>query len=213
MNFKLTELAIPGVFLLEPKIFRDHRGYFTETHRLAALGERGVGVNFVQGNLSSSLPYTLRGLHYQLEKPQGKLVRCVTGAIFDVAVDVRRGSPTFGKHVHAVLDEEYGRALYVPPGFAHGFLSLGQPAKVHYECTTEYVDAWSRGIRWDDPALHIGWPLPNGLKPNLSEKDRAAPLLAEAEVFEWGGTEAPLGSRHGDIDVVGLQKVRRGAGY
>lgn len=179
---KVETTDLPGVLLLTPDVYRDNRGYFLETHRTSDIAERipGLeGIEFVQGNLSSSMPYTLRGMHYQLHEPQGKLVRCIAGKIFDVAVDVRVGSPTFGKWTGHFLDEMSAQALYVPPGFAHGFLSLSLPVKVQYECTTYYRDAWARGINWRDPRLEIGWPIAQGRMPIISNKDRAAPTLDE----------------------------------
>lgn len=191
---KIEELKIPGVLLLTPKVFRDERGYFLETHRTGLIGdylskETNTPINFVQGNVSSSIPNTLRGLHYQLSKPQGKLVRCLKGRILDVAVDIRKGSPTFGKHVIAHLDEQNAHAIYVPPGFAHGFLAGPQGALVHYECTTEYVDAWNRAIRWNDQDINIPWGLGQGRVPVLSQKDRGAASLADAvsrgDIFDF----------------------------
>lgn len=186
---EIKELSLPGVKLLTPKVFHDHRGYFLETHRTrreSADGEPAwlLHEEFVQGNLSSSMPWTMRGLHYQLQQPQGKLVRCVLGRIWDVAVDIRVGSPTFGKYLGVFLDDTEHKALYVPPGFAHGFLALGQPVRVQYECTTFYHDPWARAVNWKDPALGIGWPIERGREPIISNKDRAAPMLADIPTAE-----------------------------
>jgi dTDP-4-dehydrorhamnose 3,5-epimerase len=216
---KIEELKIPGVLLMTPKVFRDERGYFMETHRWAPLAEflakeSKIG-SFVQGNLSSSIPNVLRGLHYQLERPQGKLVRCLKGRIYDVAVDIRKGSPTFGKWLGVHLDEQNAQAIYVPPGFAHGFLAGPQGALVHYECTTEYVDAWNRAIRWNDPDLHIAWGLPQAAVPVLSQKDRGAPTLADAvakgDIFEYGAVYELIEqeSRLGINDLADVRRVPR----
>ena len=198
-------MKIPGVVLMTSDIYRDDRGYFLETHRTGKLGEAmKSNLQFVQGNVSSSMPWTMRGLHYQIRHPQGKLVRCLRGQIFDVSVDVRRGSPTFGKWIAQILDEEHGRALYSPPGFAHGFMSMGQPALVQYECTTEYVEAWNRVLSWNDPALNIGWPIPKGETPRLSQKDRAGCSLDNLELPEL---DAGFGDEN--FDVGALQKLRK----
>lgn len=178
---KIENTMLPGVLLLTPDVYGDHRGYFLETHRMTDFNEIGslLGVSFVQGNLSSSMPFCLRGMHYQLNEPQGKLVRCIVGRIFDVAIDIRVDSPSYGKFAGVFLDEAKAQALWVPPGFAHGFLSMDKPVKVQYECTTYYRDAWARGINYNDPRLKIGWPLAPGQTPVISNKDRAAPTLEE----------------------------------
>ena len=137
----------------------------------------------MQDNHSRSVRGTLRGLHYQLRLPQGKLVRAVTGTIFDVAVDLRRSSPTFGQWVGVTLSGESGRQLWVPPGFAHGFYVTGEGADVAYKCTTPYSAADDRGVRWNDPVIAIDWPIPSGTRPSLSRKDAEAPLLADAETY------------------------------
>lgn len=191
----ITDLELPGMKLLTPKVFHDHRGYFLETHRGKADpgSESAKGVldeAFVQGNLSSSMPWTMRGLHYQLHQPQGKLVRCVLGKIYDVAVDIRVGSPTFGKWLGVFLDDVEHKALYVPPGFAHGFLAMGQPVRVQYECTTFYHDPWARAINWRDPHLNIGWPIAQGREPVISNKDRAAPMLSDVPEGDLPSFEA-----------------------
>lgn len=175
-------LAIPEVLLLTPKIFGDARGFFYESfnqQRFKALV--GQDVTFVQDNHSRSAKGVLRGLHYQLPpKAQGKLVRVVTGAVFDVAVDIRRGSATFGQWVGAHLSAENKQQLWIPPGFAHGFLTLEDGTEFLYKTTDDYAPTRERSIRWDDPALAIDWPA--GLVPQLAEKDLNAALLADAEL-------------------------------
>ena len=176
MNVQPTEL--PGVLVLEPKVFRDDRGQFLELWRLDRGRDAGLPERFVQDNCSHSTRGVLRGLHYQHPTGQGKLVSAIRGRIFDVAADVRRGSPTFGRWVGVELDAESGRQLYIPPGFAHGFAVLGDDAIVVYKCTEFYIHEEDRGIVWDDPTLAISWPLTD---PALSPKDRAAPRLDEIE--------------------------------
>ena len=169
------ETGIPGVVRVEPDVYRDERGFFLETYNepryLAEIPDR-----FVQDNHSRSAKGILRGLHAQSPNPQGKLVRCVSGAIWDVAVDVRLGSPTFGQHVGFELSAENFQQLYVPPGLLHGFCVLSDSAEVEYKCTAVYDPGCDFGVRWDDPELAVRWPIEN---PTLSEKDRGAPLLAE----------------------------------
>ena len=174
---KVTETPLPGVLLLEPPVFGDARGFFVETFREEALAQALPGVRFVQDNQSRSQRGVLRGLHYQLQQPQGKLVRVSRGEVFDVAVDVRVGSPHFGRWFGAVLDDVSHRQMYIPPGFAHGFLVLGEVADFVYKCTDYYHPASEQGIAWDDPELGIDWPLA-GLTPQLSAKDLALPRLS-----------------------------------
>ncbi|HSL83710.1 MAG TPA: dTDP-4-dehydrorhamnose 3,5-epimerase [Thermoanaerobaculia bacterium] len=174
MRFVETEL--PGVLVVEPTVHRDHRGFFLETYHRDKYAAGGIGAAFVQDNHSRSGRGTLRGLHAQGRRPQGKLVRCVEGAIFDVAVDIRRGSPTFGRWTGAELTAEDFRQLWVPPGFAHGFCVLSEAAQVEYKCTEVYLPEDELAIRWDDPEIGIDWPV---AEPVLSERDRAAPRLAE----------------------------------
>jgi dTDP-4-dehydrorhamnose 3,5-epimerase len=178
-----TRLAIPDVVLLEPKVFGDERGFFLESFNLgrfeAAVGEPAT---FVQDNHSRSARSVLRGLHYQIQHPQGKLVRVVRGKVFDVVVDIRRSSLTFGKWVGVELSEDNHRQLWVPPGFAHGFLVLSEFADFLYKTTDYYAPEHERCIAWNDPALGIEWPL-NGTIPQLSSKDRAGLSLSVAEVF------------------------------
>lgn len=178
----LIETALPGVLILEPKVFGDARGFFLESWNRQTMAERGLDLDFVQDNHSRSARGVLRGLHYQLENPQGKLVRVSHGAVFDVAVDVRRSSPHFGKWVGVELSGENHRMLWIPPGFAHGFVVLSDTADFLYKCTTPYHPASDRSLRWNDPAIGIAWPDTGG-DPLLSAKDAAAPLLAAAEVF------------------------------
>lgn len=187
---KLIPTELPGVVLIEPAVFGDDRGWFMESHngpRLdAALVAMGLPATpaFVQDNHSCSQAGVLRGLHYQLPPhAQGKLVRVVRGAAWDVAVDIRRGSPTFGRWCAAELSEANRRQLWIPPGFAHGFLALQDDTHFLYKTTDVYAKDCERCIRWDDPALAIAWPLPEGTAPRLAAKDAAAPPLAEAEVF------------------------------
>ena len=181
---KATPLALPDVLLIEPKLYDDNRGVFYESHNHRTFSEAvGREVNFVQDNHSVSRRGVVRGLHYQLAPaPQGKLVRAVVGAIFDVAVDARKASPTYGKWVGETLSAENHRQLWIPAGFAHGFVALSDSAEVLYKATDYYHRAAEGSIRWDDPALAIAWPL-DGL-PILSDKDAAAPLFADAVTFD-----------------------------
>jgi dTDP-4-dehydrorhamnose 3,5-epimerase len=179
---KVIETALPGVKLIEPRVFGDDRGFFLESWNAASFAAAGLDVTFVQDNHSRSAKGVLRGLHYQLGKPQGKLVRVTMGAVFDVAVDIRRSSRDFGRWVGYELSDHNKRMLYVPPGFAHGFLVLSDTADFLYKCTTLYDGPNDRGIRFDDPAIGIAWP-DVGVSPLLSGKDASAPLLADAEVF------------------------------
>jgi dTDP-4-dehydrorhamnose 3,5-epimerase len=173
----VTETTIPGVLVVEPKVFGDERGFFLETFNAARFAEHDLPTAFVQDNHSRSARGVLRGLHYQRRNPQGKLVSVVRGEVFDVAVDLRKGSPTFGRWFGTRLREHEHRAVWIPPGFAHGFCVLSESADFLYKCTTLYDAADDRGIRWDDPALGIEWPL---AEPTLSAKDRGLPTLAEA---------------------------------
>ena len=167
---------IDDVVLLEPEVHGDERGFLVETFSAAAWGELGVGVEFVQDNHSRSGQGILRGLHFQTSPGQAKLVRCVRGRIFDVAVDLRRDSPTYGRWEGHELDDERHRQLFVPVGFAHGFCVLSETADVHYKLSSYYDAATESGIAWDDPQIGVEWPLPD---PKLSDRDRSAPPLAE----------------------------------
>jgi dTDP-4-dehydrorhamnose 3,5-epimerase len=179
---RLVETALPGVLIIEPSVFGDARGFFLESWNSRAFADAGLALDFVQDNHSRSSRGVLRGLHYQLENPQGKLVRVSRGTVFDVAVDIRRSSTHFGRWVGVELSEDNHRMLWIPPGFAHGFLVLSETADFLYKCTTHYHAASDRGIRWDDPDIGIAWP-DAGMAPLLSGKDAAAPHLAHAEIF------------------------------
>ena len=180
---KVTPTAIPDVLIIEPKVFGDTRGFFMESFNQKAFNAAiGRNVEFVQDNHSRSTKGVLRGLHYQTQQPQGKLVRVVRGSVFDVAVDIRKSSMTFGKWVGVELSEENHKQVWVPPGFAHGFLVLSETADFLYKTTGYYAPAFERSIRWDDPGLAITWPLFNA--PQLSTKDAAGQSLQTAEVFE-----------------------------
>jgi dTDP-4-dehydrorhamnose 3,5-epimerase len=176
---RVTPTEIPAVLLVEPRVFRDHRGSFCETWHARRFREAGLDLAFVQDNHSRSARGVLRGLHYQVGSPQGKLVRVASGEVFDVAVDLRRGSPTWGKWVGIVLSAENACQLWVPPGFAHGFYVTGDHADVIYKCTSYYAPEAERTLRWDDPSVGIAWPVPAGERPVISEKDaRGLPLAA-----------------------------------
>lgn len=179
---QLVPTRIPDVMILEPVIHGDHRGFFLETYRREVFAAAGLDLDFVQDNHSKSARGVLRGLHYQLQQPQGKLVRVVQGEVFDVAVDLRRSSPTFGQWVGELLSEDNKRAMWVPPGFAHGFVVISETAEVTYKCTTYYAPQHERSLLWNDPALGIDWP-PLG-DVQLSDKDRLAPVLAKAETYD-----------------------------
>lgn len=179
---KTTPLAIPDVILLEPKVFGDDRGFFFESFNQAKFEATiGRSVTFVQDNHSSSIKHVLRGLHYQIRQPQGKLIRVVRGEVFDVAVDIRRSSPTFGQWVGQILSAENKHQLWVPEGFAHGFVVLSDTAECLYKTTDYYVPEHERCIAWNDPAIGIQWPIE--CAPVLSVKDRQGTSLAEAEHF------------------------------
>lgn len=181
---KFVTTNIDDVFLLEPQVFSDERGFFLETFRLSDFREKGIGLNFVQDNHSGSVQGTLRGLHYQINQPQGKLVRAIAGEVFDVAVDLRQSSPTFGRWVSAVLTAGNKLQLWVPPGFAHGFYVISEWAEIIYKTTDYYAPKWERVLLWNDPVVGIDWPVPDNQQPLLSEKDRRGVLLTEAEVFD-----------------------------
>ena len=172
---------LPDVLLLEPKVFGDPRGFFMESWNRQTFADLGLDLDFVQDNHSRSARGVLRGLHYQLDQPQGKLVRVTSGAVFDVAVDLRRSSPHFGQWTGHELSAENQRMLWVPPGFGHGFLVLSERADFLYKTTAYYAPQWDRGIRWDDPEIGVQWPLE--LAPTLSGKDQVLPLLRDAETY------------------------------
>jgi dTDP-4-dehydrorhamnose 3,5-epimerase len=181
MEFEPAE--IPDVVLIRPKVFGDARGFFFESWEEKKFAAAGLGMKFVQDNHSRSARNILRGLHYQIQQPQGKIVRVVTGAVFDVAVDIRRSSPTFGRWVGATLSQENHHMLWIPPGFAHGFLVLSESADFLYSCTDFWAPAHERAIQWNDPDLKIAWPLPEGVAPVLSAKDAEAKRFRDAEYY------------------------------
>lgn len=179
----LITTAIPDVLIIEPKVFGDERGFFFESFNQRRFNElTGTDFQFVQDNHSRSAQNVLRGLHYQIQQPQGKLVRVVQGAVYDVAVDIRRSSATFGQHVGVELSAENKRMLWVPPGFAHGFVVLSETAEFLYKTTDYWAPEFERSIAWNDPAINIQWPIQ--AEPALSAKDRDGKLLANAELFE-----------------------------
>jgi dTDP-4-dehydrorhamnose 3,5-epimerase len=179
---KVTPTAIPEVLILEPKVFEDPRGFFLESYNRRAFKQAtGLDAEFVQDNESFSVRNVLRGLHYQIQQPQGKLISVAAGEIFDVAVDLRRSSPTFGKWVSARLSGGTHRSIWIPAGFAHGFLVLSEHALVHYKASDYYAPQHERTVLWNDPALAIAWPLEED--PIVSEKDARGARLAGAEVF------------------------------
>jgi dTDP-4-dehydrorhamnose 3,5-epimerase len=182
MPYTVTPTHIPDVLILEPKVFGDSRGFFFESFNQQDFQQvTGLDVNFVQDNHSRSTKGVLRGLHYQIKQPQGKLVRVVRGAVFDVAVDLRKSSAAFGQWVGVELTEANHKQLWVPPGFAHGFVVLSETADFLYKTTDYYEPAYERCIVWNDPTICINWP--HGLMPQLSAKDRVGVGLMEAEVF------------------------------
>jgi dTDP-4-dehydrorhamnose 3,5-epimerase len=176
---RLVESSLPGVVVIEPDLFRDERGFFLEVYHFEKYRSAGLDVRFVQENHSRSLRQTLRGLHWQWRRPQGKLVRVIVGEIFDVAVDIRRGSPRFGQWVGTMLSAENFKQMYIPEGFAHGFCVTSEVAEVEYKCTDVYDPGGEAGVRWNDPDIGIEWPVTD---PILSAKDTAhAPLSPERE--------------------------------
>jgi dTDP-4-dehydrorhamnose 3,5-epimerase len=182
MNIIPTD--IPDVLVFEPKVYGDERGYFLETWRASWFAQAGIDHTFVQDNQSSSRQGVLRGLHYQIKHPQGKLVRVISGRVFDVGVDLRRGSPTFGRWVGAELSSENHRLFWVPPGFAHGYYVLSEKAEFVYKCTDYYAPEHEKVLRYDDPDLMVEWPVLSGIKTILSAKDAAGVPFGEAELFE-----------------------------
>ena len=180
---KFIPTPLPDVLLLEPKIFQDERGFFLESYQKKNFSEAGIPFDFVQDNHSKSCQGVLRGLHYQIKQPQGKLVRVIAGEIFDVAVDIRKHSPTFGKWFGTYLSADDKQMLWVPIGFAHGFYVTGPDAEVLYKSTDYYAPEWERTIAWNDPAINISWPT-KGEPPILSPKDEAGRSLSAAELFE-----------------------------
>ncbi len=179
MSFTFKELSLPGVLLITPQVFGDGRGFFVELYKRSEFSNAGLAEYFVQDNCSRSSQHVLRGLHYQKDPAaQGKLVRCLKGRIFDVGVDIRKGSPTYGQWAGIDLSEENKQMLYIPPAFAHGFIVLSDIAEIMYKCTKEYSPEHDRGILWNDPDINIDWRVRD---PILSEKDKALPLLKDAD--------------------------------
>jgi dTDP-4-dehydrorhamnose 3,5-epimerase len=181
---KTIPTEIPDVLLIEPQVFYDARGYFMETYHRRKLAELGITAEFVQDNHSRSQRGTLRGLHYQLRQAQGKLVRVVQGEIFDVAVDLRRRSPTFGRWTGAILSADNKHQLWLPPGMAHGFYTLSETVDLIYKVTDYFAPEWDRTLLWNDPHVNIDWPLIPDLPPVLSAKDLNGKPFELAEVFE-----------------------------
>jgi dTDP-4-dehydrorhamnose 3,5-epimerase len=179
----VTPMALPEVLLVQPDVHADQRGFFVEVWQAERYRAAGIPGPFVQDNHSRSLRHALRGLHYQVGRPQGKLVRVASGSVFDVAVDLRRSSARFGRWVGATLDAANQHQLWIPPGFAHGFYVLSEQADVLYKCTEPYLATGDRAVRWDDPELAIAWPLTGSAPPLLSAKDAAAPSLQETEGY------------------------------
>ena len=180
---KFIPTPLPGVLLIEPQVFQDDRGFFLESYQKRGFSEAGISFDFVQDNHSKSCQGVLRGLHYQIRQPQGKLLRVVVGEIYDVALDLRRNSPAFGKWFGTYLSAENKQMLWVPPGFAHGFYVTSPQAELLYKATDFYAPQWERTIIWNDPTLNISWPL-KGETPILSAKDATGSLLSAAEVYE-----------------------------
>ena len=180
---KVIDTRIPDVKIIEPQVFGDERGFFLETYRASIMDELTGGKPFVQDNHSKSAQGILRGLHYQMQHTQGKLVRVVQGAVFDVAVDMRRNSPSFGQWVGEILSAENKRQLWVPEGFAHGFYVISDSAEFVYKCTDYYAPEHDRSLKWNDPTVGIEWPLVNDQQPLLSAKDEAGKSFEEADTF------------------------------
>ncbi|MCL4562630.1 MAG: dTDP-4-dehydrorhamnose 3,5-epimerase [Chloroflexi bacterium] len=181
---QFTPTSLPGVLLLEPNAFGDERGFFMETYRADQFAQAGIDAAFVQDNHSGSKQGILRGLHYQIRQAQGKLVRVISGEIYDVAVDLRRSSPTLGKWLGIRLSAEDKLQIWVPPGFAHGFYVLSEWAEVLYKATDYYAPEWERCLLWRDPELGVDWPLLAGQDPVLSPKDACGKPLRDAELFD-----------------------------
>jgi dTDP-4-dehydrorhamnose 3,5-epimerase len=182
MEFISTQ--IPDVIMIQPRIFKDERGFFLESYQKERFSSAGIQADFVQDNHSASTKGVLRGLHYQIRQAQGKLVRVVVGEVFDVVVDLRRHSPTFGRWVGVILSDRKMNQLWVPPGFAHGFYVTSERAEILYKATDYYAPQWERSLLWNDPMLGIDWNLIDGELPILSEKDGKGSLLADAETYE-----------------------------
>lgn len=184
-NFEIKKTKIEGVYIIETKVFGDNRGYFMETYNKKQFEEAGLNMNFVQDNESKSTKGVLRGLHFQKKHSQGKLVRVTKGKVFDVGVDLRKGSPTFGQWEGVILSDENKKQFYIPEGFAHGFLVLSDEAVFNYKCTDFYAPEFEGGVMWNDPDINIQWPLEGIENIILSEKDKVHPSLKElGEGFE-----------------------------
>ena len=189
-KFKIIETSIEGLYIIEPTVFGDNRGFFMESYNKREFEKIGLDMNFVQDNHSRSKKGVLRGLHFQKKHPQGKLVRVIRGKVFDVAVDLRKGSPTFGKWYGIILSDENHLMFYIPEGFAHGFLVLSEEADFFYKCTDFYYPEYDAGIIWNDPDIGIKWPFGEYRikEPILSEKDSKLPRLRDIEIpFEYSG--------------------------
>lgn len=179
---EVIKTAIADVLIFKPKVWGDERGYFYESFRQQWFEDLDLNISFVQDNQSSSQKNVVRGLHYQIQKPQGKLVRVITGEVFDVAVDLRKSSPTFGQSVGVHLSDSNKLMLWIPPGFAHGFSVVSEHAELYYKCTEYYAPEHDRSLLWNDSELGIQWPL-DGAQPILSEKDLVAKRISDAEVY------------------------------
>ena len=184
-KIEVTPCEIKGLYIIKPKVFKDERGYFVETYNQNDFLEAGLDMAFVQDNQSMSVRGVLRGLHYQKEHPQGKLVRVLRGEVYDVAVDLRAGSDTYGKWYGVELSEENRKQFYIPEGFAHGFLVLSDLAEFCYKCTDFYDPSSEAGIMWNDPVIGIKWPVPEGEEPKLAEKDKKYPAFSEDIFLEY----------------------------
>ena len=181
---EITSVSLPGLMLVEPTIFEDERGFFFESYHKRIFNENKVSVDFIQDNHSRSKQGTLRGLHYQIRQPQGKLVRVILGEIYDVAVDLRKSSSAFGKWMGLYLSADNKKQLYIPPGFAHGFYVVSEWAEVLYKATDYYAPQWERTILWNDTQIDISWPLLDGKQPILSSKDAVGTPFDQAEVYD-----------------------------
>jgi dTDP-4-dehydrorhamnose 3,5-epimerase len=184
-NFNFNKTKIDGVYIIEPKLFGDNRGYFMETYNKEHFAEAGLNMTFVQDNESKSSKGVLRGLHFQRKHSQGKLVRVTKGEVFDVAVDLRTGSPTYGHWEGVILSEENKKQFYIPEGFAHGFLVLSDETVFNYKCTDFYSPEYDGGVMWNDPDINIEWPLDGIENILLSEKDKDHPSLKELDLSEY----------------------------
>ena len=183
MSFQFRPSSIPDVVIIEPQVFGDSRGFFLEIWNERAFSQGNLDITFVQDNHSGSSQGVLRGLHYQVQQPQGKLIRCIVGEVFDVSVDLRRSSPTFGQWVGITLSAENKKMCWIPPGFAHGFYVISPFAEFQYKCTTSYAPEYERSIAWNDADLKITWPLLPDQPPRLSKKDQAAQAFKDAKYY------------------------------